>query len=115
MWPPRAEIGWESIGEKFTRFFLFKSKWCNVYLHKLNAPNWHPQCHDHPWSFVAFLLWRGYLEQLTDGTTAHRRYPCQILFRRAECRHNVVTSGTSWSLIITGPKRRQWSILACEE
>lgn len=122
-WPPRKEIGWEEIGEKFTRFFLFKSRFFNVYLHKLNAPNWHPECHDHPWSFLSIILRRGYLEKawydgggyMEQGWVTKKIYPGMVIWRRAEHVHNVVTNGTAWSLIITGPKRRQWGMVACED
>src|SRR5258708_709192 len=56
------EIGWEEVGERFTRYALLKTRWGNVYLHQLYAPKWHPECHDHPWSFLTILLSRGYLE-----------------------------------------------------
>lgn len=108
---PHKDIGWKEIGEKFTRYTLANTRWFRVYLHQLDAPEWHPQCHSHPWDFVALLLWRGYYEQI-EGKV-HRRRPGSILWRPAETIHNVVTKGTSWSLIVTGPKRREWSLLTC--
>lgn len=109
---PHKEIGWEHIGEKFTRYSLVKTRWFNVYLHQLNAPEWHPECHDHPWSFLAILLWRGYYEKV--GDKVYRRYPGSILWRPAEFAHNVITKGTSWSVIFTGTKRRDWGFVTCD-
>lgn len=40
---PLKEIGWEAIGERFTRYAVLKTGWLNVYLHQLSAPNWHPR------------------------------------------------------------------------
>jgi hypothetical protein len=119
------EIGWTEIGEQFTRYQIFKSRWLNVYLHELSAPTWHPECHDHPWSFVAVLLWRGYLERVHRRVAAWpssyvvtedvRRYPGQILWRPATFAHNVITPyGKSWSLIFTGPKSREWGFKPCD-
>jgi hypothetical protein len=109
---PHKEIGWEAIGEKFTRFQLIKTKWFNVYLHKLIAPNWHPHCHDHPWSFVALLLRSGYLEQV--GEKVFRRRIGSFLYRPATFVHNVITPfGTSWSLIFTTGKQRDWGFVEC--
>ena len=109
---PFKEIGWTEIGEKFTRYALWRTRWFNVYLHQLYAPNWHPQCHDHPWGFVAVLIRRGYLEE-----TAHnlkRQRPGFILFRPATFTHNVITPyGTSWSVIFTTPKSRDWGFKPC--
>lgn len=116
------DIGWKEIGEQFTRFQLFKSKHFNIYLHRLSAPGWHPECHDHPWSFLAILLWRGYLERTTymvtpetSGIKDTRKWPGQILWRPATFAHNVITPyGVSWSLILTGPVERKWGFLPCE-
>lgn len=109
---PFKDIGWTDIGERFTRFFLFRSKWFNVYLHQLYAPTWHPDCHDHPWSFLAVLLKGGYVERLNGRD--HSRRPGSILWRPAETSHNVITpNGTSWSVIFTGPKKREWGFQQC--
>ncbi len=107
------EIGWTEIGEQFTRYQLFKSRFVNVYLHELWAPSWHPECHDHPWGFLAILLWRGYLERI--GNKDYRRRPGSILLRSATFAHNVITPyGKSWSLIVTGPKSREWGFKPCD-
>lgn len=114
---PYKEIGWREIGEEFTRYQLIKSRWFNVYLHRLYAPNWHPECHDHPWGFVAVLLWRGYLERMAHGdrVTDHRRWPGMVLFRPATLAHNVITPyGVSWSIIFTTPKKRDWGFRPCD-
>lgn len=107
------ELGWQEIGEVFTRYAVLKTRWFNVYLHQLSAPSWHPECHDHPWSFVAVLLRRGYDEKV--GGTVYRRRVGSILWRPATFAHNVITPyGTSWSLILTGPTSRKWGFRPCE-
>lgn len=107
------EIGWHEIGEEFTRYQLVKTPWFNIYLHQLWAPKWHPECHDHPWGFVAILLRGGYLERV--DMVDHHRYPGAILYRPAEFVHNVITPyGTSWSLIFTTRKSRDWGFKPCE-
>lgn len=109
---PRKDIGWEEIGEQFTRYTLWSTRWFNIYLHKLNSPQPHAECHDHPWNFIAILLWRGYFEEVNGQVS--RRWPGSILWRPAEFAHNVTTKGTSYSVIITGPKRREWGFKACQ-
>jgi hypothetical protein len=110
---PFKEIGWTEIGDKFTRYAIWRTRWFNLYLHQLYAPEWHPNCHDHPWGFVALLLRRGYLEE-SYGKIRFKR-PGSILFRPATYTHNVVTPhGTSWSLILTTPKSRDWGFKPCE-
>jgi hypothetical protein len=110
---PFKEIGWTAIGEYFTRYQLVKTSWFNVYLHQLDAPQWHPECHDHPWGFVAVLIKSGYLERV--GQEEFRRRPCSILLRPATFAHNVITPyGVSWSLILTTAKSRDWGFLPCD-
>jgi hypothetical protein len=118
---PYKEIGWSEIGERFTRYQLVKTRWFNIYLHQLYAPTWHPECHDHPWGFIAILLKRGYLERVVrmDPETLYtediRRRPGSILFRPATFAHNVITPyGESWSLILTTPKSRDWGFKPCD-
>lgn len=94
------------IGEVFTRYTIMSCPWGSIYLHRLFAPVPHPQCHDHPWSFVAILLAGGYREY-HRGVWTDRR-PGSVLFRPAHYAHNVVTHGVSWSVIFTGPRTRAW-------
>jgi len=106
------DIGWKEINEEFTRYTLLKTPWFNIYLHELYAPEWHPDCHDHPWSFITIILWRGYLEQV--GTKLYRRRSGAVLYRPAEFLHNVITPyGRAWSLIFTTPKKREWGFRTC--
>jgi len=107
---PHEEIGWTEVGEEFTRYRLLVTPWFRVFVHRLWCPVWHPQGHDHPWSFVAIVLWGGYLER----TQAERKWrgPGSVLFRPAEFVHNVITGQkVNWSIVITGPKRRQWGFV----
>jgi len=107
------DIGWEEIGEFFRRYPLFRCKWFKVFIHHLSAHNEHRQCHDHPWSFVTLILWRGYLEQV--GDKRFRRRAGSILYRPAEFAHNVTTPyGPSWSIVIVSKEKRDWGFLDCQ-
>lgn len=105
------EIGWEEIGERFTRYTILRTRWFNIYLHQLYAPIAHSQCHDHPWSFIAVLLRGGYYE--FAGKQWVWQPPGRILYRPATFRHNVVTKGQSisWSIIFTNKKFRDWGFM----
>jgi len=108
------DIGWIELEEKFTRYFVFRSRFFNVFLHQMSSPIMPPQCHDHPWSFVTLILRKGYWES-TDGITGTFRFPGTVLFRRAEFAHTVKTlrGETAWTLVLTGPVRRKWQNLEC--
>ncbi len=106
---PHKDLGWKDIGEQFTRFTLLKTPWFRMYLHRLYAPKWHPLGHDHPWSFVTCILRGGYLEWTPMGKVY--RPAGTVLYRDAEFAHNVITSDVCWSIIVTGPKRRDWKFV----
>jgi hypothetical protein len=109
---PNEDLGWKPIGEIFYRYDIVKCRWFNIYLHELTAMTWHPKCHDHPWWFWTLLLWNGYLEENDSGLVSY--HAGQLLYRPANYVHNVVTpNGTSWSLILTGPKSRKWGFKDC--
>lgn len=110
---PSKELGYTEKGEEFTRYTLLKTRWFNVYLHRLRCPNNVDFCHDHPWRFWAFLLIGGYKEEL-NGAPARWRYPGSVLYRPETCKHNVWTGDrTNWSIIVTGPKMREWGFQEC--
>jgi hypothetical protein len=115
---PLKELGWKEIGEKFTRWTLFRCPRFAVYLHKLDAPVTHPKCHDHPWHFWTVILRGGYWEDI-NGTRTWRG-PGTILYRTARSLHNTTTlpGRPMWSLILVsqhpgpdGPKKRDWNMV----
>lgn len=112
-WFPYKSIGWKEIGETFIRWTLLRTPWFQIYLHKLIAPQWHPQCHDHPWAFVTFILAGGYWEWANNVLAW--RGPGTVLYRPAEFSHNVVTHGqqTAWSIIFATKKSREWGFQDC--
>lgn len=112
-WPRRRDIGWAEIGEEFTRWTLLWTPWFAVYLHRVWAPKVAPKCHNHPWSFVTFILWGGYWEWNRSTDWVWRK-PGSVLRRHATWSHNVVTlERPSWSLVIVGPKLYGWSQHEC--
>lgn len=125
---PYKEIGWKDIEEVFYRWTVLRTPWFRVYIHKLDAPIWHKQCHDHPWNFLAIILAGGYWEIVgapARGRSNHGRRVGRntfwrgrgsILYRPAKFAHNVATERgiPNWSLVIISPKQRDWGYLECE-
>lgn len=110
---PHTDIGWKDIGETFIRYDLFKCRWFNLYLHRLIAETPHAQCHNHPWAFLTIILKGGYNEYTTSSGWLWRA-PGTVLWRPAKHAHNVTTGKSGmWSLVITGPKNREWGFLTC--
>lgn len=110
-WFKYKELGWKEIKEVFYRWTILSTPWFNVYLHMLDAKIWHDKCHNHPWWFIAIILSGGYWE-MANGKMIWRQ-PGNILYRKAEFTHNVMTPTVNWSLIIVGKKSKQWGMIDC--
>lgn len=110
---PHDDIGWESLGEKFTRYNVVKCRWFNLYIHQMWSPIAPPLCHDHPWSFVTFIIRGGYWES-TDGETFTFRKPGRVLYRPAAWAHTVKTvDHYAWSVVVTSRTTRKWANRDC--
>jgi hypothetical protein len=100
-----------------------------IFLHRMEGPDPGVDLHDHPWSFVSFILWGGYDEEraynreaqgmariaetwpdtCTRGVPVIRNRWTLRAMRLDEC-HRITDlhKRTSWSLVIHGPARRVW-------
>ncbi len=112
-WFEHRDIGWKEHGEEFTRFWILRHPFGTVFLHRLYAPQYQPECHDHPWSFVTVILKGGYWETTAERTVW--RKAGSVLYREAAFAHSVMTRGVSWSLVFTSRQSRQWGFLRCGE
>lgn len=105
----RFEIGRGDDGKYLTRWMLLgKRDGASRYrlmLHHFQRSDL-DTFHDHPWWFVSLILWGGYWEETPAGRKWYR--PGRLLFRPAEWRHRVEIRGECWTLILTGPKVREW-------
>lgn len=68
-WPRRRVIASciKTQGALLTRYYLIETRWFSVYLHHLHASDDGRALHDHPWSFLTFLLSGGYTEITPSG------------------------------------------------
>jgi hypothetical protein len=75
-----------------TRWVILKVKWIGLYFHKFHRSD-AEDLHNHPWSFISIILWRGYNEQTftADGSLKIERIkPGRILYRNAAHAHRVM-------------------------
>jgi hypothetical protein len=109
------------IGDRYLlRWFGFKSKWFNIYLHKFEHSDDDRALHDHPWWSVSFLL-KGNISEIYyeaddldipfEGRIPKEQYAKWLVpfYRNAKYAHRVVLhSEAAWTLFITGPHERDW-------
>lgn len=91
-----------------SRLRLIQTPWFGVYLHRFDGPDSRDTLHDHPWSFVSFILRGGYEERREYGGPLHR--VTRINVKRATDLHYIdhLLRTPTWSLMLVGPRRRTW-------
>ena len=104
------------------RFFLYRSKKGNVYLHHILREDTDSHVHNHPWKkFWIFILWGKYTEDTPDYGWGLIWKPGMSLFKtvwkmfsfrekNGEDFHKIAKEGfkETWSLVITEPATRIW-------
>lgn len=95
------------------RYHLLRTPWGSLNIHVFHASDAGRDLHDHPWSYVSMILWRGYREVLPAGRVV-RRWPLSIAAHAATHAHRVelVDSKPAVTLIWTGTKRRAWGFFS---
>lgn len=91
-----------------TRLFLLHTPWFSVMMHWLK-PDPQPDMHDHPVTFLSLILRGFYVEQIATGGLQKCRW---WNFKRATDAHRIVwTAPNTLTLVITGPRRREWGFI----
>ena len=111
---PDERIGGEGDNPYMLRWFLFpKNRWFNIYVHKFLRSDDDRALHDHPWWFISLILRGSYIERRISATDDNTRRTGSIALRPASTLHRIelIDNQPVWSLIITGPKCREWGFL----
>lgn len=94
-----------------------RQPWVSLRVHHIQSSDW-PEFHDHPWSFLTWILRGGYdeLKPLTlDGVTATREtfQAGSVRLVRAETWHylELAPGADAWTLVLTFPKCQSWGFL----
>lgn len=94
-----------------TRWRLIHTPWFGIYLHKWNKPDPRQTPHNHPWTFVSFILRGQYIEERIQpgwetGRTNVARW-VNVVSRRAFHAVKQVVPGTI-SLMFVGKTHEDW-------
>lgn len=95
-------------GAKFLqRYYILKTPILSVYIHHWLKDD-EADMHDHPWPFLILVLKQGYREILPSGPKI--RKPWRVFGHLPTCKHRIelIDNKPSWSLVIMGPKVREW-------
>lgn len=103
-----------------TRYYILKTKWFGIYLHKIHKSDADRALHDHPWRFTSMILKSGYIEYFPEGRTQRRGF-LSLGVRPAEALHRVqlFTDKTgkvipAWTLVFVTGKQREWGFMTDE-
>lgn len=91
------------------RWYLIKTRFLGVFIHRFARSDEDRALHDHPWNFIVIPLWQGYLEHSDRGV--RRVLPIiGTRIRKATYRHRVelVEGRHAWSLFVRFRYRRTW-------
>lgn len=99
---------WTQVDSEYiTRLHIIKTPWFAVCLHWINKPDEEPFLHDHPVSFLSFIIRGGYVEN-RNGLIKTRNW---FNFIRASVNdvHRIdLVKPNTVTLCFMGPKVREW-------
>lgn len=97
-------------GLLLTRYYVIDRPSFGIYLHHLQTSDEDRALHDHPWTFITFLIGGGYYEwvETTAGLREYWRPRFSVLYRPAEWRHRLSLVRPTWTLVIRFKARRLW-------
>lgn len=85
---------------------------CNIYAHLILRSDDDRALHDHPWGFISIILRGNYAEWRTDKLGEYRWHYIagDVLLRSPRTLHRIAIDPqrSALSLVITGPRIRQW-------
>jgi hypothetical protein len=117
------------------RWRILHTKWFGVRIHNILRSDYDRELHDHPFTFITFILRGGYFEHTIDGRRVWYG-PGTILVRSGEVLHKLDLKKASaplsivdsdykgpvinafkeveipaWTFVIRGPAYRRWGFL----
>ncbi len=104
---------WTDVDSEYIlRLHVLKTPWCAVCLHWIRKPDAEPWLHDHPVSFLSFILRGGYTElrRRVDGRLHHKvnRWFNIVRASRFDRHRIILTRANTLTLCLMGPKTREW-------
>ncbi len=101
------------------RWRLVDTRWGGIRVHNIVRSDGDREFHDHPFSFVSFILKGGYVETRDEPGLPRAYRRGSILYRKAETLHRLTlmehdeteVDVPAWTFVVTGPRRREWGFM----
>lgn len=99
-----------------TRWWLAKTPWGGIMLHRMDGPDARETLHDHPFSFVSFVPIGGYIERRLDPMTMHVVLNHRVRWVNVMRRHDAhsireLLRTPTWTVVFAGRHRRTWGFM----
>lgn len=114
LWRPRPSPNpWYFVIENaqgdpyMVRYKVLRTPWFKVFLHHILRSDEDPDAHDHPWAFVSFVLWSGYLEE-RPGHPPRRIRAGAVVRHAAADAHRLILKRPAWTAVVVTGKKRSW-------
>lgn len=101
------------LGDYMHRW-IFRHPWGTVRVHHILRSDADRHLHDHPFDFTSILLTHGYEEtrfydpKVLESKVGRWWPRWSIVRKRAEDAHLLRLDRPVWTLVFSGPKRREW-------
>lgn len=103
-----TRLGSDDKAPYLIRLSLINTPWFSLKLHRILLSD--DDCmHDHPWTFISFILKGGYVEQTPAGKKLYG--PGSVLYRPAKFIHRLEIYQPAITLVITFKKVREWGFI----
>lgn len=91
------------------RWWIVRTRFFEARIHYTSSADVGEHVHDHPFDFITIVMKGTYDEYLASAELVRHRRGVPF-FRQAEVAHAIdkISQGGVWSLVLTGPRRREW-------
>lgn len=98
------------------RWFIWRCKYFNVFLHYIPQPDNDRDPHDHPWTFISVLLHGGYTEEVFNASrelrAVNERSAPSIGYRPGQTVHYITAvKPYTVTLVLTSDYFREWGFV----
>ncbi len=98
----------------FQRFRLLSTPWFSIFVHRILESDLDVHLHDHPWSFVSFILWGSYIEASAKSPSwatpvTRTTRPGSVVYHHHSDAHSLkLLTKVVWSLVFVGAHKYDW-------
>ena len=92
------------------RWRIIHTRYFGIRVHNIMRSDMDVELHDHPFTFVSFILRGGYFEITPDGLRTWYG-PGSLVVRSGAALHRLELDRPAWTLVFRGPMTRVWGFL----